>query len=141
MKQYPTSFRMLISDDVRDEAGGKQTLVGVYGGDDIGFTRPANVEASTRPSLPQLCIYTVFSDGEGEFSTRVELITPSGIKLAAVGPFIAEKIQGKNMIVSCKVTPIVFPENGAYTINLALDDKVYSHKIVVLEAVAAQAAA
>jgi hypothetical protein len=64
----------LICDDIRNEVGGKQTLVGVYG-EGINFNVPAN-QAGKWPKAMRLGIYirlSFDSDAEKETATRMKM--------------------------------------------------------------------
>jgi hypothetical protein len=133
MKTYPTSARILIAEDVREEIGGKHTIVGVFSGDDIRFQRPKDLAKEARPTLGQLGTYALFTGGEGEYATKVELISPSGKIVNSAGPFSSHKTDAVNMIVSCTWAPIRFPENGRYKIRILVDDKEFTQEFSVIE--------
>lgn len=133
MKTYPTTTHILVADDIRQEQGGKLTLVGVYSGNNIIFELPENAPANARPVLPALSVYAAFLDGEGEYSARIDLLSPSDQILVSAGPFPAKKSLDENMILNCRWAPVNFPQDGKYTIKVSLDDREFKYVLDVKE--------
>ncbi len=138
MKTYPTTARIIIAEDVRQEVGGKQTVVGIYAGDDIRFQRPRDLPEDARPSLSRFTVYAIFTGGEGEFVAKVEVVAPSGKITSSAGPFQAKKIKDTNMIVNCTWAPMQFPENGKYKARILIDDKDYVQEFLVVDSAPAE---
>jgi hypothetical protein len=63
----PTVSFTIICDDVRQEVGGKVSLMGLF----------ENIYASKFPAIhPRLAVVTEWSDGAGEFEIRTRLLSP-----------------------------------------------------------------
>jgi hypothetical protein len=59
----------IICDDVRQEMGGKLSLMGLF----------ENIYAAKFPAVhPRMAIVTEWSSGQGEFRTRMRILTPDG---------------------------------------------------------------
>lgn len=134
MKNYPKSARILAADDVRDEIGGKHTLVGVFAGDDIIYpTAPASAPAGARPMLPSLALYCLFAGGEGDFNARFEFEAPTKGKIHSSAPLPVKKLPGSNLILIFKMANVGLPEDGLYTARVFLDDHEYGLSIRIAE--------
>lgn len=133
MKAYPSNVRILVAEDIREEVGGKHTLLGIFGGDDIQFVRSSEMAEAAGPSLPSLVIYVIFSGGEGEYATRVELLAPSKGKIVGAPPFPTKKDASTNLILMAKFLNVPFPESGDYAVRVWLDDHEYQLKLKVVE--------
>lgn len=73
-KVFPTDSRvqMLICDTARQEIGGKITLLGFFGGEDI------RIESGGFPAQFPLAFVFVLKDGVGDFKSEIELIGGDG---------------------------------------------------------------
>lgn len=131
MKTFPGIVRIFAADDVRDEIGGKHTVVGIYGGDDIIFQTPPGTPDGARPMLSNLAIYSIFSAGVGEFNVRFELEAPSKVMVHSSTPRPIPMMDGKNMILIFKMANVAFPEDGTYCARVFLDDRPYELKLRV----------
>jgi hypothetical protein len=63
----PTLAYTIVCDDVRQEAGGKISLMGLF----------ENIFATNFPVLhPRLAVMSEWSDGRGDFSVTTKILTP-----------------------------------------------------------------
>lgn len=63
----PTLAFSIVCDDIRQEAGGKISLMGLF----------ENIFATSFPVLhPRLAIMNEWADGRGEFETRSQILSP-----------------------------------------------------------------
>lgn len=63
----PTVSFTIICDDVRQETGGKISLMGLF----------ENIYAAKFPAIhPRLAVVTEWSEGKGEFAVKMRLIAP-----------------------------------------------------------------
>ncbi len=132
MKSLPTEngIVFLICDDLRQEQGGKTTLLGVYG-DTVMVEEPAGGTPGGEPILPSIACYFAFSDGEGEWVGELQVIGPDGKELLPPGatqPMV--KKEAGWMAVAFKIMPFkALP--GTYSVLIRLDGKEYVRKFNV----------
>jgi len=119
----------LICDDVRQEKGGKNTLVGVYN-DVILFLKTDWEKSDSKLGLPQLVFANFVSNaplGKTEISWWLE--DPEG-KLFATKKKRKEviEISGRTQALILRFTPLGFDKLGDYRFCLKVGDFSY-HKI------------
>ena len=85
-RQLPSRVKFLLSDDVRSEANGKITVVGLYADDKIfvqtlpGHPPPVGAVSA----LNQMVIICLAFDGDGIFPVSATVSAPSGQQLATM---------------------------------------------------------
>lgn len=119
--KLPNNYLSLVSDLVRQEAGGKVSALGIY----------ANglIIVGPNQELPiniPLGFYFAFVDGEGKYDVEARLISPSGKELLKTP--LAEKHEkhaDKPLTLNINITSMALPEWGDYEFTLSLDGKPY----------------
>jgi len=76
--QIPKFEYVLLCDDIRQEVGDKQTLVGIY---DYHIVVP-----SLPFVLPKVCFYARFSNMDGEYQFSCTVVDPQGVRKEVVAP-------------------------------------------------------
>lgn len=127
-KHYPDNAKVdfLTCESVREETGGKLTLMGYYAGSALNI--PTSV---TLPAQIQLGIVYVLRDGEGKFNCklRVGLSTRKDVKEIDL-PEI-NKDPNKSHTITVNFLSFQVPEAGKYNFALVLDDQVYERSLSI----------
>jgi hypothetical protein len=114
------AIQFLLCESVRQEQGGKLTLLGFFPGSVIVV--PPTTETITFP----LAFLFITNDGDGLFSVRVTLIRPSGAVEFADQPIPdVTKEPGKPMTALVQFLPFHTSEFGGFKILLKLNDALY----------------
>jgi hypothetical protein len=110
----------LLSEAVRQEAGGKLTLLGFY--PDAQLLIPKGTEQVVMP----LAMTFIVTDGEGIFPTAVSLTAPSG-KALFPKENMSESVKhpGQPMSILVAAHPFVTDETGKFDVTLHLGDAHY----------------
>ncbi len=132
----PTGAKFFVSDDLREEANGKITIVGLFVDDRI-FVLPLPASAPALPqgyvaALNQLCLTCILVGGQGSYSVKTAITTPSGKK------FVEQKIDqtfdpNKTATIGIRGNNILFPEFGKYKVDFTVGRKVYDYKFELLQ--------
>lgn len=109
---------MLLCEDVREEARGKISLVGVYAGGDI-------VVRSTEGARVRTCFYWIIQSGVGTFKARLEVAAPDGQSVIDVPIGDIEK-KPENFASLAFLGVMPNPQVGWYNVKLYLDDVSYT---------------
>src|SRR5580658_7465159 len=90
---YPSEARTvaLVAEFIREELGGKFTLVGLYPGDNLVF--PA---ATRLPVTLPLAVAFLFKDGHGQFDQTIRILSPGGVPTVTADLGRATKEAGRN---------------------------------------------
>jgi len=115
----PTLQASLISEDVRQENNGMQTLVGV-----LNVIPAANVPVG----LLKLAIWTRWVGGVGTFKQNVRILAPDGTTVLgeAAVDFELKDVIGQATNVNF-FAGMQFKEFGTYTVEISLDGKEVIH--------------
>jgi len=120
-KIFPTQMDIfIVADSVRQESGGKVSLLGVFAGGRIVIGSNQRL-----PAPIPLAFYCLFSSGEGEFAAKAKIHTPSK---GEIGPFDlpgVTKIPNQSITMLLNFPIIVLPDLGKYVLEIFLDDKSY----------------
>lgn len=128
LKKQPTHECTLFLDDVREEVGGKFSLIGLYGKDMVlGVAPPA--------MLPQLCIMNRIFGGEGQAVFRFSFKDPEGAEIIADPKQLKvdmrpDSIGNLNLILS----PFAINKAGKYNFTIFLDDEEFYSTIFEIKA-------
>jgi len=115
MTKKPKLIDWILCDDVRQEASGKTTIVGIYGSDVIVPMIPM--------VLPQLCIITKWDMSSGVFKEvgfRLEM--PNGTQLGPVKAKAPLSVKGKRLSMHLAFIPIQIQVVGTYKLHIKIDD-------------------
>ena len=116
----------VVCEELRQETGGKVSLLGVYGGEEILVIAPPG-EA---PILSGIGFYYCFGGGEGTFAARFELTDPHGTQVISnpVGQLVKRPDGALNVMVQLRPFPTAY---GVYRARLYLDDRAYERTLRV----------
>lgn len=117
----------LIADEIRQEVGGKQTVLGLYADKTILLDRIINKPEDIPPDMPEgidrlAFLINVSEASEGTHTSYAQIIDPSG-KLHGtdipLGEFMIEKGMSRTLVIEAK--PFIFSGKGTYSFNFYLD--------------------
>lgn len=127
-KKAPTdaATQFLICEAVRQEQGGKLSLLGLF--PDGKILVPPETKKVT---LPLVCVF-IFQDGVGSFSSKVSVIAPSGAFMVNDEPFDdVEKRPDGPFIALVHIMPFQTEEFGTFTVRLRLDENSYKRTFTI----------
>jgi hypothetical protein len=117
----------LVCDSARQEVGGKATLIGFFGSEEVWIAKGTPLPVG----FPVSFVF-VFRDGEGSFSATVELLSPSKVQIGGVQtmPTVIKESR-KSATVMINIPMFVFTELGTYTVILSLDGTRYTRTLTI----------
>jgi len=116
MTRKPKLIDWIICDDVRQEASGKTTIVGIYGADVIVPMTPM--------VLPQLCIITKWDVSSGTFKDIVfRLEMPAGNQMGPVKAKAPQSVKGSRLSMHLALIPFQIQTVGTYKLHIKIDDE------------------
>lgn len=116
MIKKPRLIDWIICDDVRLEASGKTSIIGIYGADVVVPLTPM--------VLPQLCIITKWDISAGTFKEIVfRLEQPDGNQLGPITAKAPHNIKGERLTMHLSFIPFQIQTVGTYRIFLKIDDE------------------
>ncbi len=133
-KVLPKQLRFLLADSVREELGGKLTVIGLYTGGEVILqgVMPVDVpEGYGGMALPGLTILAVFEDGEGEFQLQFQVYDPSNRPLGKSAPTPVVKAKNATQNLIFPLAPFPVPRLGRYRFELRLDSRKYEYSFTV----------
>jgi hypothetical protein len=135
---YPKIVKFLLADAVRQEQGGKLTMLGLYSGDSVLLNDPLPKvlpEGKQGLALPGLTIVATICDGQGHFDCSIHLFGPDG-KERGKGANRLEVNKQKDASANLIFPMEPFPINGfgIYRIVLQLNKHEYEFKFNVRHA-------
>jgi hypothetical protein len=127
-KVFPSdsTTRFLVCENIREEARGKISFLGVYTGDQILV--PINTTVVT---LASVAFWFGFLDGEGQFAATVSLFSPTKTLLDQASMPAAEKEIGKMLNLIVNLAPFRTDEFGTYRAVAYLDQQAYERKFEI----------
>lgn len=132
---YPRNVQFLLADAVRQEEGGKLTVLGLYSGDAVLLkdSLPNSIpEGMEGLALPGLTIVAIVRDGQGSFSYGVHLYGPDGKALGkGVDGMKLDKKKDAPASLLIPVQPFPIPDFGTYRVLLQLNRHEYEFKFRV----------
>ena len=136
-KQSPKNVQFLLADFVREEVGGKLTVMGLYSSAEVllqGEIPKAFPEGVKGLAIPSLTIVAVVVDGLGKFNARINLFDPYGMPLGieAKGPgMVIDKVAAGAANILIPISPFPIPAFGEYRLELELDTKKYFYSFKI----------
>jgi hypothetical protein len=116
----------LLSEYVRQEAGGKLSILGLYP------DRRLLIPKGTKQTITSLALTFIVLEGEGTFSTTVSVVTPSGKRMFPdEGMPDTVKIPGQPLTVLVGMQPFITDEVGQFEAILRLGDASYQRSFTV----------
>jgi hypothetical protein len=126
-KIYPSKLNLfLAAEALRQEMGGKITIMGAFAGGQIVL--PAKTPL---PAHMSLAILAAFYDGEGDFETKLRITDPSGEETPELPTGRISKISGQAMQVAVNFGLFAVGALGRYKIDILLDDHLYTDYLSV----------
>lgn len=121
---YPKQVQFLLADGVRQEQGGKFTVLGFYPGNGVLLNQPLPKKVPDGfkgVALPGLTLIITLFDGNGSFSGDLKIIRPSGELLGKGSTnIVIEKNKGKSASLLIPIEPFPVTEFGDYQATLKL---------------------
>lgn len=125
-KIRPSVNFTIICDDVRQEMGGKISLMGLF----------ENIYATKFPAIhPRLAVVTEWSEGKGEFEVRMRLIAPDRktVLRETLSKMKLNDVNFRHRDVSLHLN-VELKEPGIYWIENRIDDElIYSMPLKVVQ--------
>ena len=123
-KILPAQVTFILCEFARQEQGGKLSLLGVFGGNDIRIFGATESTAA----MPSLALVFVVDGGAGTFDSSVALSGP-GIDNAVL-PMVVELNGIRGTVIAQLFGVPLTP--GLFTAHLKLDGKSYEHGFKVI---------
>jgi hypothetical protein len=120
------AVNFLLAESVRQEAGGKLTVIGFYPGNQLLIPK------GTKQTVTPLAFIFLALEGEGTFPTTISLVSPSGKAM-----FQDEKMQdsvkvpNQPLSILVGVQPFVTDEIGEFNVTLRLGHASYRRSFIV----------
>jgi hypothetical protein len=131
---YPKDVQFLLADAVRQEAGGKLAVLGLYSGAVLlKDTLPKELpEGAKGMALPRLEVLVTIFDGYGRFNVDLRLLGPRGtvIGKGATEIFVDKKKDAAANVIF-PIEPFPIPGFGTYRITMQLNRHRYEFKFGV----------
>ncbi len=127
-KVYPDKIDIfLAADALRQERGGKITIMGAFAGGLVMVSKEA-----TFPLLMPIAFLIGFYSGEGHFEWKLRISNPAGDIIAPDWPTGAlDKLPGQPMQIMVNFGIFEFASVGKYRIDTFLDDRIYTDYLTV----------
>jgi hypothetical protein len=121
-KVYPSKLDLfLASDALRQEVGGKVTIMGAFAGGQIQLAPNTPL-----PAHMPLAILAAFYDGEGDFETKLRIKNPSGEDTGELGTGRITKQPSQAMQIMVNFGIFGIQSLGKYRVDVILDDHIYT---------------
>ena len=117
---------VLFCEDIRQEVGGRVSLMGVLGSKLL-------VQQFPLP-FPKLCLFIEWGELVGKVNVSLKIIPPAGVELPAVSP--SAPIQGQAGVVARSMIVLnnfAFPQPGTYSFEFSADGNVVGTEEFVIE--------
>jgi hypothetical protein len=113
MKMRPSLVHTIICDDVRQELGGKVSLMGLF----------ETISAQTYPVIhPRFAVVNEWTGGRGEFRCQIRLLAPDRKKVLSESEsaftLVSETQRHRDISIRFNTT---FPAPGTYWIEMLID--------------------
>ena len=127
-QQLPSEIHFfLLADAIRQELGGKLTIIGAYSGGGIVFAKN-----QTFPAAMPLSILVIFKDGEGTFQGKLRVLDP--LNKPAIPEFPlgqVSKVANQVMQLALNFPAFQFPSAGTFKVQIELDGHVYDESFSI----------
>lgn len=119
-KSNPTDVQFILADDIREETGGKLSLIGAYTGREITITPNKAVPEGKIVAIP-LAFLFIIRGTKGLTKVQFAVQAPSKkiVGSVALEPKIGTETT-TNLVVRAPQMPL--PEDGIYTVELSLPE-------------------
>jgi hypothetical protein len=128
--------RFFLAEDVRQETGGKFSLLGVFAGEKIFVSgTPPEVPSTIAFGLPSLAFVFVLTEGEGRFEGRFRLVAPDRKTVLTESTFeLMELRRGHSNTIATTAKPFVGAAFGTYTAELTVGKTRFKFPIEIAKA-------
>src|SRR5690348_2876340 len=122
MTTFPSDEKtlFLICDSARPEQGGKTTLIGYFGSEEIWFPSPQQF-----PLAFPVSFVFVFRDGDGTFPATISISQPNNTTVTQPAPDVVKEPL-KTCTAVVQVPMFIVPSFGDYRITMSLAGRNYS---------------
>ena len=121
MSKQPDSYAIVLAEDVRAEADGKFTLVGIFSG---GFSLQRITGEDF--GLSSISAYSEFYNIHDSYSIKISVRDPAGEVVAQADvPNSGGEPEDKTMTLAGKFQGLKFKMSGTYELVISLDDTHY----------------
>lgn len=131
-------INFVIADEIRQEIGGKQTILGLYADGTIMLEATEELNTSTTEvprGIERLAFLVNVSDiSEEKHRYKGQIICPSGLPYGeeiSFGEVIIPK--GKSRTIILETKPFLIKEKGTYHFNFFVDDVLYPFPFNLIE--------
>ncbi|MFZ5949455.1 MAG: DUF6941 family protein [Candidatus Rifleibacteriota bacterium] len=117
---------VLVCEDIRQELGGRVSLMGVLGSKLL-------VQSFPLP-FPKLCLFIEWGEIHGKVNVTLNIIPPAGVEIPSVKP--SAPIQGQPGLVARSMIVLnnfAFPAPGTYVFEFLADGKVVGRENFEIE--------
>lgn len=125
----------LLAEEVRPEASGKMTLLGLFPGNTIILhkgERPEGVPENAPSGLEKLTIMATISDAEGVYRVKGKIVDPSGeVKELKLGEATIKKGFSHSSIIELK--PFLIKQSGIFHFEYVVGSKKFDFPFEVRE--------
>jgi hypothetical protein len=129
----PRQAKFLLSEDMREEAQGKMTIVGLFTDDKIYVdTTVGPVPPGVVAVLSSLTITCTMSGGSGTFPAVSTIVGPSRQLLARVSGN-AQFRPGATTTLALKSIGVALPSLGTYRVNVKVGRKEFDYSFDILQ--------
>jgi hypothetical protein len=120
------AVNFLLAETVRQEVGGKLTIIGFYPGNQLLIPK------GTKQTVTPLAFIFLVLEGEGTFPSSISLVSPSGKAMFQDEKMPdTVKIPKQPLSVLVGVQPFVTDEIGKFDVTLRLGDASYRRSFTV----------
>jgi hypothetical protein len=130
--RQPSEVVFLIADSVRREERGLQSLVGVYGGDNIILESVPVPTADSPTLLPQLSVWILLRGVEGDYDVSVQITAPSEEIMARLPSNRFTVPPGGTHTMTLNLIPFPIKELGYYSVDLTIGESRYQYRFQVM---------
>lgn len=137
-KILPTdsNIKFLIADDIREEVGGKFSILGYYPSNILQLSVPSTPPLPTTATvgalvIPSLTILWSFTDGAGEYSAKISIKDPAGQDLINAAPQNIIKNDTGEMNMIMKISPFIVNAKGSFECTAELDKVKYTRHFII----------
>jgi hypothetical protein len=132
-KTLPTKAIFFLSDDLREEARGKMTLVGLYPDNKmyVELTTPGTLPAGLVAVLGQLTVSCVMFGGAGRLPMEADIQAPTGQLIAKLANDQDFNANGTSTL-AFRGTSVAVPAYGVYRCRVKVDTKEFLYEFEIL---------
>lgn len=129
-------IRFTVAEDVRHEAAGRYSLLGVFPGERFAVGGPPPAQAQSAAfMIPSLAFVFTITGGEGKFSGRVRICAPDGKTILADSQIEGiDLATGRSSVLANASKPFVGPSFGTYAVTLEIGTARFKYPLIIEKA-------